>query len=56
MSNYRRTNLKYRLALQMRRRVNQFLDIKKITKKNKTFEYVGCTPSELKSTSRETIS
>ena len=49
MSNYRRTNLKYRLALQMRSRINQFLDIKKITKKNKTFEYVGCTPSELKS-------
>ena len=48
MSNYRRTNLKYRLALQMRTRVNQFLNIKKITKKNKTFEYVGCTPSELK--------
>lgn len=48
MSNYRRTNLKYRLALQMRTRVNQFLNIKKITKKNKTFEYVGCTPEELK--------
>lgn len=49
MSNYRRTNLKYRLALQMRTRVAEFLRIKKITKKNKTFEYVGCTPTELKS-------
>ena len=49
MSNYRLTNLKYRLALQMRNRVNEFLKIKQITKKNKTFEYVGCTPSELKS-------
>ena len=49
MSDYRRKNLKYRIALNMRHRVYEFLKIKKITKKNKTFEYVGCTPSELKS-------
>ena len=48
MSDYRRKNLKYRLALQMRTRVRQFMNIKNITKKNKTFEYIGCTPSELK--------
>lgn len=48
MSDYRRKNVKYRLALQMRKRVSEFMKIKKITKKNKTFQYVGCTPDKLR--------
>lgn len=37
----------YKLTENMRSRVKDYLDIKKITKKNKTFDIVGCTPKEL---------
>lgn len=37
----------YKLTENIRCRVKNYLDIKKITKKNKTFDIVGCTPKEL---------
>jgi hypothetical protein len=37
-----------KLSENIRRRINVFLSSKKITKKNKTFDVVGCTPEFLK--------
>jgi hypothetical protein len=48
----KKENKKYKLQKRDKESLNTLLKlgvIKKITKKNKTFEYVGCTPSELKS-------
>jgi hypothetical protein len=38
----------YKLKHLVRNRIYKFLILKKITKKDKTFEIVGCTPQELK--------
>jgi len=38
---------KNRLSESVRRRLKKYLKIKNITKKNKTFDIVGCTPQEL---------
>jgi len=43
-----RTGILVRLSLNMRRRVSLFLKSKVIRKTSKTFQYVGCTPKELK--------
>jgi len=48
LNKYRKINLKYKIALRMRGRIKDFMKIKNITKKNKTFDYVGCTPEFLK--------
>ena len=34
--------------MNVRNRLNEFLNTKKLAKKNKTFEMVGCTPTQLK--------
>jgi hypothetical protein len=39
----------FKLKIDVRNRLTSFLNSKKITKKNKTFEIIGCTPQELKS-------
>ncbi|WP_440679034.1 hypothetical protein [Candidatus Pelagibacter sp. HIMB1517] len=49
MTSFYKNNLEARLALRMRHRIAEFMKIKKMTKKNKTFHMVGCTPQELKS-------
>jgi hypothetical protein len=38
----------YKMSMNVRHRLNEFLNLKRLTKKNKTFEMVGCTPGELK--------
>ena len=38
----------YRISMNVRNRLNEFLNLKRLTKKNKTFEMIGCTPAELK--------
>ena len=38
----------YKMSMNVRHRLNEFLNLKRLTKKNKTFEMVGCTPTELK--------
>ena len=38
----------YKMSMNVRHRLNEFLNLKRLTKKNKTFEMVGCTPAELK--------
>jgi len=38
----------FRLSNNLRRRINIFLSLKNISKKNKTFEIIGCTPQQLK--------
>lgn len=38
----------YKLECNMRCRIYDFLNGRKINKKNKTFEIIGCTPTELK--------
>jgi len=43
-----RTNPIYKMSMNVRGRLNQFLNLKRMTKKNKTFDLVGCTPKELK--------
>jgi hypothetical protein len=44
----RKTDKKYKLADVMRNRIKCYLRTKNITKKNKTFDIVGCTPEFLK--------
>jgi hypothetical protein len=44
----RKTDVKYRLANVVRRRIIHYIRINNITKKNKTFDIVGCTPQFLK--------
>lgn len=46
--NKRKTDILFKLSGNMRKRLNSFLKIKKITKQNKTFDIVGCTPEFLK--------
>jgi len=43
-----RTNPKTKLTESVRRRIKKYMLIKNITKRNKTFEIVGCSPDELK--------
>ena len=38
----------YKMSMNVRHRLNEFLNLKRMTKKNKTFDMVGCTPKELK--------
>ena len=38
----------YKMSMNLRNRLNEFLNIKRLTKTNKTFDMVGCTPTELK--------
>lgn len=44
----RKTDVKYRLADVVRQRIKDYIRINNITKKNKTFDIVGCTPQFLK--------
>lgn len=44
----RKTDVKYRLTDIVRRRIKDYIRINNITKKNKTFDIVGCTPEFLK--------
>ena len=44
----KKSDVVYKLSCISRSRLNEFLKIKKITKKNNTFNYVGCTPIFLK--------
>ena len=39
----------FKLRHSVGNRIRLFLKIKKVTKRNSTFEMVGCTPQELKS-------
>jgi len=38
----------YKMSMNLRNRLNEFLNIKRLTKTNKTFDMVGCSPMELK--------
>jgi len=38
----------YKMSMNLRNRLNEFLNIKRLTNTNKTFDMVGCTPTELK--------
>jgi len=44
----RKNDILFRLSCNLSSRVRQFLLVKNITKKNTTFELVGCSPQELK--------
>jgi hypothetical protein len=44
----KKTDIIYKLACISRTRLINFLEVKKITKKNNTFNYIGCTPLFLK--------
>jgi len=46
--NRKKTDIIYKLSCIMRSRLVEFIKIQNITKKNKTFNYVGCTPQFLK--------
>jgi hypothetical protein len=46
-SQRRESDYLYKLTENMRCRVRDFMKIKNMTKRNKTFEIVGCTPKEL---------
>ena len=43
-----KTNPTYKMANAVRRRLGEYLRLKGLTKTNKTFTIVGCTPAELK--------
>ena len=43
-----KTNPTYKMANAIRRRLGEYLRLKGLTKTNKTFTVVGCTPAELK--------
>ena len=43
-----KTNPTYKIANAVRRRLGEYLRLKGLTKTNKTFTIVGCTPAELK--------
>jgi len=45
---YYKENTMGRLARGMRNRLKDYLKYKKISQTNKTFQYIGCTPKELK--------
>lgn len=44
----RKTDPIFNLKVMVRNRLKMFLKTKKITKRNKTFDLIGCTPEELK--------
>ena len=44
----RKTDVLYRLKQNLRSRISTYLKVNKITKTNKTIEFVGCSPSDLK--------
>lgn len=46
--NKKRNSPVYSLMVGMRSRISSYLKLHNITKKNKTFEMVGCTPQQLK--------
>ena len=46
--NKKKHDVVFKLTCITRTRLNEFLKIKNITKKNKTFNYVGCSPQFLK--------
>jgi hypothetical protein len=46
--NRKKTDIIFKVSCISRTRLIQFLKIKNITKKNKTFNYIGCTPKFLK--------
>lgn len=46
-TNRRKNDYLYKLTENIRGRVRDYLKIKNITKKNKTFEIIGCSPEEL---------
>lgn len=47
--NYKKNNPeKYKLSKNVRNRIKKYMKIKNITKDNKTFDIVGCTPEKLK--------
>jgi hypothetical protein len=46
--NRKKTDIIFRLKHLVRNRILKFLNLKKINKKHKTFEIIGCTPQELK--------
>ncbi len=48
MVNRRNNDPIFKLTFNVRKRLNKFLKVSNITKKNKTFELVGITPIELK--------
>ncbi len=48
MVNKRNTDPIFKISFNVRNRLNKFLKIYNITKKNKTFDIVGCTPEFLK--------
>ena len=47
MTDYYKNNPHARFILAVRKRISGFMQIKKMTKKNKTFQMLGCTPQEL---------
>ena len=47
--NYKKNNPeKYKLSKNVRGRIKNYMKIKNLTKENKTFDIVGCTPEKLK--------
>ena len=44
----RRVDILYRLKLNLRSRISSYLKLKGISKTNKTIEFVGCSPEELR--------
>ena len=46
--NRKKIDIVFKLSCVSRTRLIEFLKIKNITKKNKTFNYIGCTPQFLK--------
>jgi hypothetical protein len=47
MTSYYKANPHARFILAVRKRISGFMQIKKMTKRNKTFQMLGCTPQEL---------
>ncbi len=47
-TNRKKNDETFKLLMLMRSRISSFLSKKNITKKNRTFEIVGCSPQELK--------
>ena len=47
MTSFYKANPHARFILAVRKRISGFMEIKKMTKRNKTFHMIGCTPQEL---------
>ena len=47
LTNYYKNNPHARFILAMRQRISGFMEIKNMTKRNKTFHIIGCTPQQL---------